>query len=90
MPKKSAKKSTAKNSSLDFETALKELEKLVDRMEKGDSTLEQSLEDFERGVELTRTCQNALQTAEQKVQKLVEKQGKLSPEPFDVEPFDED
>ena len=57
----------------DFETTIAELETLVDEMEHGDISLEDSLEKFERGIELTRTCQKALQEAEQKVQMLVEK-----------------
>ncbi len=54
-------------SELNFETALAELEQLVETMEKGDLTLEESLKQFERGVSLTRTCQKALAEAEQKV-----------------------
>lgn len=50
---------------------MQELETLVTRMEKGDRSLEDSLKDFERGVELTRLCQTALREAEQKVQQLV-------------------
>ena len=50
---------------------MQELESLVARMEKGDRSLEDSLKDFERGVELTRECQAALREAEQKVQKLI-------------------
>ena len=61
-----------------FEAALKELEGLVERMEKGDRSLEDSLKDFERGVTLTRQCQEALKTAEQKVQQLLEQSGKTS------------
>lgn len=51
-----------------FEESLEELETLVERMEKGDLSLEHSLQQFERGIELTRSCQKALQEAEQKVQ----------------------
>lgn len=57
----------------DFEKSLEELEALVERMEHGDLTLEESLKDFERGIELTRACQKALAEAEQKVRQLVEK-----------------
>lgn len=53
-----------------FEDALKELQSLVNAMEKGDISLEQSLQAFERGVELTRFCQSALFQAEQKIQQL--------------------
>ncbi len=51
-----------------FEQALRELEGLVERMEQGDLTLEESLRCFERGIELTRLCQQALRDAEQKVE----------------------
>ena len=60
--------------SINFETAIEELESLVEEMEQGDISLEDSLKKFERGIELTRTCQKALQEAEQKVQILVEKE----------------
>jgi len=67
----SKKKSVAKDDNdLSFEDALVELQSLVDAMEKGDISLEQSLQAFERGVELTRFCQTALFRAEQKVQQL--------------------
>ena len=64
-----------KTSTVDFEKALQELEALVERMEQGESSLEDSLKDFERGIELTRSCQAALAEAEQKVQILLEKNG---------------
>lgn len=67
----------------DFETALEELESLVERMEEGESSLEDSLKDFERGIELTRSCQTALAEAEQKVEILLKKDGK--PEAFEAE-----
>ncbi len=51
----------------DFEGALRELENLVEKMETGELTLEESLQQFERGVLLTRACQKALADAEQRV-----------------------
>ena len=60
--------------STNFEAAIAELESLVEEMEQGDISLEESLKKFERGIELTRSCQQALQEAEQKVQILIEKQ----------------
>ncbi len=66
----------------DFETALAELEALVEKMEQGDLSLDESLQQFERGVQLTRSCQQALKAAEQKVQVLLEKDGQTSLEPF--------
>lgn len=57
--------------SLDFEAALAELEALVQRMETGSLSLEDSLAAFERGVRLTRQCQTALQQAELRVKALM-------------------
>jgi len=71
-----------KKSATLFEDSLTELEQLVIRLEQGDISLEESLKSFERGVNLTRTCQQALQEAEQKVQILIEKNGTQSLEPF--------
>ncbi len=71
MTTKVKKKATRKNAIPDLESALKELEILVKRMEEGESSLEDSLKDFERGIELSRQCQQALRTAEQKVQQLI-------------------
>jgi len=56
-----------------FEQALQELEQLVDQLEKGDLSLDESLQRFERGVGLARTCQQALRDAEQRVQTLSER-----------------
>ena len=55
---------------VDFESALKELETLVSRMESGELSLDESLKAFERGVELTRKCQSSLEAAELRVQTL--------------------
>lgn len=68
-----------------FEDSMAELEQLVEQMEQGDISLEESLKSFERGIKLTRTCQKALQDAEQKVQILLEKDGKQILEPFNDE-----
>lgn len=76
---------SSKDDTFDFEQALSELEKLVERMEQGDLSLEQSLKDFERGIELTRACQGALKQAEQKVQILTAKGGTETLEPFEGE-----
>ena len=58
--------------SIDFEATLAELEALVEKMESGSLTLEESLAAFERGVKLTRDCQAALHTAELRVKALSE------------------
>ncbi len=53
-----------------FESAMEQLETLVSRMESGDLSLEESLKAFEKGVHLTRFCQNQLQKAELKIHEL--------------------
>jgi len=68
-----------------FEEALSELEELVVTLERGELSLEESLKSFERGVQLTRTCQQALKEAEQKVQILSGNDENAQPEPFDDE-----
>lgn len=70
---------------LSFEHSLSELESLVETLERGDLTLDDSLKTFERGVELTRTCQQALREAEQKVERLSEKNSSAELEPLDRE-----
>ena len=69
----------------DFEKSLKELETIVVRMEEGDQSLEASLKDFERGMVLAQSCRSSLDTAEQKVEALIEKNGALQTEPFEPE-----
>jgi len=70
--------------SVNLEKALNELEKLVEEMEQGNLSLEESLKRFEKGIALTSDCQQALQKAELKVQELIEKNGKLLEKDFDV------
>jgi exodeoxyribonuclease VII small subunit len=69
----------------DFEKSLKELETIVERMEKGEQTLEASLKDFERGNALATACRASLEEAEQRIEKLVEKSGGFEREPFEPE-----
>ena len=63
-----------KKKEFDFEKSLQELEELVEKMEEGELSLEDSLKHFERGITLTRACQKALSEAEQKV-KILMKEG---------------
>jgi len=55
----------------DLEKSLAELEKIVATLEEGDIPLEQALKQFEKGIKLSRDCQTALQSAEQRVQVLM-------------------
>ncbi|MGI8788043.1 MAG: exodeoxyribonuclease VII small subunit [Pyrinomonadaceae bacterium] len=54
-----------------FETSLQDLEKIVRRLEAGDSSLEDSLKLFEDGVRLSRECQERLNQAERRIEVLL-------------------
>lgn len=54
-----------------FEQSITELEKIVDRLENGDVTLDESLELFEKGIKLSKSCQKMLDSAEKKVSVLM-------------------
>jgi exodeoxyribonuclease VII small subunit len=74
----------------DFEQSLTELEALVAKLEQGDVPLEEALKTFERGVALTRQCQTALRTAQQKVEVLLTKNGEETIEALVDEDEDDD
>lgn len=65
-----------------FEQALDELERLVDKMEHGDMSLEESLSAYERGIGLYRRCQQALEQAELRVRLLSDPDRPEEAEPF--------
>ena len=75
-----------KKTTVDFEQSLGALQTLVERLESGNMSLEESLGAFEQGVALTRDCQQALTQAEQKVALLLEQDGQLTAEPFEDDP----
>ncbi len=72
-----------KKQAYDFESALTALQKLVETMEKGDLSLEDSLAAFEQGIKLTRECQTMLSKAEQKVQLLISKNSGIETQPLE-------
>jgi len=72
-----------KTTTFNFEEALENLEELVEAMEDGELSLEESLKAFEQGIKLTRECQAALENAEQKVQLLVKSDDLPEAEAFD-------
>jgi len=76
------------NNLKDFEKSLTQLEKIVSRMEAGELGLEDSLAQFEKGIELARNCQDTLSNAELRVEQLIEKNGLQQTIPF--EDLDED
>jgi exodeoxyribonuclease VII small subunit len=66
-----------------FEESLKQLEKIVDQLERGDLPLEESIRLFEDGVRLSTACKQELDAAEGKVQILMkERDGSMRAEPF--------
>jgi exodeoxyribonuclease VII small subunit len=79
-----------RNKTPNFEKSLAELEKIVDRMEKGEQSLDETLRDFERGMILSEQCQKNLDEAQQKVEKLVKKHGAYKLEAVDNNEFDDE
>ena len=77
-------KAKTKQNDRTFEQSLEELETLVDKLERGQLTLDESLETFENGMKLARVCTQKLTEAERKIEKLIEKNGELRTEPFDT------
>lgn len=66
-----------------FEESLKQLEKIVDQLERGDLPLEESIKIFEEGVRISSACKQELEAAEGKVQILMkQKDGSMKPETF--------
>jgi len=66
-----------KKNDINFEKALEELEKIVEKLESGNLSLEESLKSFEKGISLTRKCRVHLSEAELKVKKLIEENGDM-------------
>ncbi len=67
---------------VNFEKALDELEYIVEDLESGDLSLEDSLKSFEKGIKLARKCQEQLSKAELQVQKLIEEDGEFTTTPL--------
>jgi len=57
---------------IDFESSLKELESIVEKLEDDDINLEDSVKSFEKGINLVKQCQEQLQNAELKIKKLLD------------------
>ena len=71
---------------LSFETALKELEEILAKLERGDVPLEESIAIYERGEALKKRCEALLAQAEERVEKIRTAEGKaVGTEPFDTE-----
>lgn len=70
---------------MSFEEELLELESIVEKLEKGQLSLDESLLLFEKGIKLVRECNDKLKSAQQKVEQLIEENGELRTEKFEVE-----
>ena len=86
---KSAAAAGARERGGNFEGSLAALERVVRELERGDLSLERSLELFEQGVGLSRECQERLNEAERRIEVLLrDGEGRLSLSAFDVEDFE--
>jgi len=82
--------SSEKQKNESFEEALERLDQIVQKLEQGDLSLDESLKLFQEGVELSRFCTKRLTQAEEKVMKLIKtEEGKFKTEPLDIEEEEE-
>ncbi len=79
------KKSAEVGNEITFEKAVEELNKITDMLESGEAPLEEAMELFKRGIELTKICQDKLDSAEQKITKLIDNGDKIEEVPFEAE-----
>lgn len=80
MTTENEKKKTGQKQS--FEEALQELEKIVEEMDSGELDLDKMVAHFEKGSKLIKTCTAKLNEVEQKIEKLVKKDGEIVTEPL--------
>ncbi len=67
-----------------FESSLQELEDIVEKLEMGNISLDESVKLFEKGMKLSKSCQTMLENAEKKVSVLLaDESGELVPQPFE-------
>ena len=69
-----------------FEECLERLERIVREMEGGELSLEKMMSGFEEGAGLVKICSTRLNEVEKKIEKLVQKDGNMTTEPFEAEP----
>ena len=62
----------AKDKKIDFESSLKDLESIIEKLEDENINLEDSVKSFEKGINLVKECQQQLQNAELKIKKLLD------------------
>lgn len=68
-----------------FEDAIKELEEIAKELESGNLSLDESVEKFEEGIKLSKTCTNILNEAEKRINILIDNNGEISEENFTPE-----
>jgi len=70
---------------MNFEDALRELEMIVEKLERGDATLDESITIYQRGAKLKAHCEGKLKDAQLKVEKIVlDNKGNTATQPFDA------
>ena len=72
------------SSKMTFEETMKNLEQIANDLEKGDLNLEESVKKFEEGMKLSKQCSQILENAEKKINILIENEGKIEEENFEV------
>ena len=83
-------KEVKKTEDIKFEDALSNLESIVEKLESGELSLEESLTAFEEGIRLSRICSKRLNEAERKIEILTKgNDGELQVEDFDSKPPEE-
>lgn len=73
----------------EFEGTMAELEAIVEKLETGDISLEESLTQFEQGIAMIKKCQSALAHAELRVDQLLESDGEHTASPFQTSEYNE-
>ena len=74
---------------ISFEDAMKELEKIAEELEKGNLSLDESVSKFEDGMKLSKKCSDLLDTAEKKITMLINDNGNIKEENFNVANIEE-
>ncbi|APC48340.1 exodeoxyribonuclease VII small subunit [Virgibacillus halodenitrificans] len=71
------------NNELSFEEAMKELEKIVGKLEEGDVPLERAIDYYQEGMKLSKLCNDKLKNVQEKMTNIMNEQGDL--EPFEIQ-----
>jgi len=82
MPDDAKLETSAEGAKPTFEAGIQELEKIVKEMESGELPLERAIELFEKGMKLSESCRKQLEEAETRVEILMQRGSRVTPEPF--------